>query len=275
MKNILIPTDLSDNTKDILKYAITFSLKQVNIKLFCYYISEEIKAENTIYLKEYIKNVLMEINIESCKLEIEYISEKGYFSNEQIKKIIKKHSIDLVIICSHHDGFYTTFYGSLFSEIINGTNSLVLSIPSNYSTFKLERVGFVSELYDLKRRIKYIIPFAKLFAALIEIIHVYPVFPQIVDVEKIRKEKELERIKKENNYDKLNFLFIKTSFDNEIVKGILKYINLNNPDLIVIPHKPSGLYDKLALESVNMNSVDKKNFVPILAYNNKSISKII
>ena len=90
-----------------------------------------------------------------------------------------------------------------------------------------------------------------------------------------RKEKELERIKKENNYDKLNFLFIKTSFDNEIVKGILKYINLNNPDLIVIPHKPSGLYDKLALESVNMNSVDKKNFVPILAYNNKSISKII
>ena len=127
----------------------------------------------------------------------------------------------------------------------------------------------------MKRRIKLIIPFAKLFNASVEIVHVYPVFPQIVAVEKIKKEKELERIKKENDYDKISFLFIKTTFDNEAVKGILKYINSNNPDLLMLSHKPRGLFDKLALDSGATESVEKKSSVPILVFNKKSISKII
>jgi len=275
MKNILIPTDLSDNTKDTLKYAVKFSLKKVNTKLFFYYSSEEKKAENTIYLKDYIQTVISEIDIEPTQIDIEYISDKGHFSNEQIKKIIKKHSIDLVIICSSHDGFYTTFFGSLFSEMINGARCPILSIPHNYNGFKLDKIGFASELFDLKRRIKLIIPFAKLFNASVEIVHVYPVLPQIVAVEKIKKEKELERIKKENDYDKISFFFIKTTFDNEAVKGILKYINSNNPDLLMLSHKPRGLFDKLALDSGATESVEKKSSVPILVFNKKSISKII
>jgi len=275
MKNILVLTDLSDNTKDTLKYAIKFSFKKVNIKLFFYYSSEEIKAENTVCLKIYIQTILSEINIEPCQIDVEYISDKGHFTNEQIKKIIKKHSIDLVVICSKHDGFYTTFFGSLFSEMINGARCPILSIPNNYNTFRLDKIGFASELFDLKRRIKLIIPFAKLFNASVEIVHVYPVFPQIVAVEKIKKEKELERIKKENNYDKISFLFIKTTFDNEAVKGILKYINSNNPDLLMLSHKPSGLFDKLALDSEATESVEKKSSVPILAFNKKAISKLM
>jgi len=273
MKNILIPTDLADCTKDTLKYAIHFSVKS-NSKIFFYHSSETIKSGDTDELKDFVQRVFFDVDIDINQVQVEYITEKGLFSNDHIKKIIKKHSIDLVMICAHHDGFHTTFFGSLFSEIINEVSCPVLSIPHDYSSFKMDRIGFASELFELKRRIKSIIPFARLFDATVEIFHVYPVYPQIVDVEKINKEKELERIKRENNYEKISFSFIKTPFDNEPVKGILKFLNSNKPDLLVMAHKPRGLFDKLALDSGATISVEKTGSVPILAFNKKAITKI-
>ena len=274
MKNILIPTDLTDCTRDTLKYAINFSVKS-NSKLFFYHISESLKTEDTGYMKDFIQRIFSEINVNLNQIQTEYIAEKGDLSNENIKKIIKKHSIDLVIICSHHDGFRTTFFGSLVSDMINEVSCPVLSIPHNYNSFKMDHIGFASELFDLKKRIKAIIPFAKLFEATIEIFHVYPVYPQEVDIEKYNAKKVLDNIKLENNYDKINFHFIKTNFDNEPVKGILKYINTNKPDLLVMSHKPRGLFDKLALDSGTTAVVVKTSPVPILAFNKKSTSRMM
>ncbi len=274
MKNILIPTDLTDCTEDAIKYAIKFLVKS-NSKLFFYHLSENMKPEDIGYMKDFIQRIFSEINIDINKIQTEYISEKADFSNEHIKKIIKKHSIDLVIICSHHDAFHTTFFGSLLSDMINESSCPVLSIPHNYNSFKMDRIGFASELFDLKKRIKAIIPFAKLFNATIEVFHVYPVYPQVVDIEKFNTKKVLDKIKLENDYDKINFHFVKTNIDNEPVKGIRKYINTNKPDLLVMSHKPRGLFDKLAFDSGATVSVVKTSPVPILAFNKNSSSKMM
>jgi nucleotide-binding universal stress UspA family protein len=275
MKNILIPTDLTDCTRSTLKYAIRFSSIS-NTKLFFYHISEKPKMVAGKYLKEYINSVFSEKNIEIDKVQTEFIVETGEFSNQKIKRIIKKYSIDLVIMGASHDAFKNTFFGSYVSDLINEVSCPVLSIPHGiYKGFKMQHIGFASELFDLKKRIKAIIPFAKLFNSEIEVFHVYPVYPEQVDVHKFNAEKILDQIKHENDYDKITIDFIKTSFDNEPVKGITKYINNNKPDLLVMSHKPRGLFDKLTFDSGTTASVVKTSSIPILLFNKKSTRRLM
>ncbi|HNW98298.1 MAG TPA: universal stress protein [Bacteroidales bacterium] len=272
MKNILIPTDLSDCTRDTLKYAIKFSVKS-NTKLFFYHISE--KAGITSYMKDFIGKIFSEMNIDMNSFQAEYITDKGDFTNEKIKRTIKKNDIDLVIMGASHEAFRNTFFGTFVSDLINEVGCPVLSVPHGYKGNGIETIGFASELFDLKKRIKEIIPFAKLFDANIEVFHVYPVYPKVVDIETFNVEKVLTQIKKENDYEKISLHFIKTGFDNEPVKGIMKYLNTNKPDLLVMSHKPRGLFDKLSLDKGATTSVIKSSSFPILALNKKSKKKIM
>jgi hypothetical protein len=139
----------------------------------------------------------------------------------------------------------------------------------------MEKIGFASELFDLSLRLHSIIPFAKRFNAHIEIFHVYPVFPQKIDINECNSEEFLDSIKRLNAYDKITIKFIKTAFHNEPLVGIRKYIETEKPDLLVMFHKPRGLFDKLALDEGSTPSIIKKSTIPILAVNKTSALKNI
>lgn len=274
MKNILVPTDLTNCTSKTLEYAIVLAMKS-NSKLFFYHISEELNQGFRDYFRSCIRQKTEKLQIDFNQLQAEFISETGAFSNEHFKKITKKHKINLLVIETSHDGHRKTFFGSSVTELINEINCPVLSVPHEYGEFKIKQIGFASELFDLPKRIKIIIPFARLFNAHIEIFHVYPVYPQEIDVKKFDAEKVLGKIKRENNYENISIQFIKTTFDNEPVMGIRKYINTSKPDLLVMFHKPRGLFDKLVFDEGATLSVIKAGRVPILAFNKKSSLKIM
>jgi nucleotide-binding universal stress UspA family protein len=273
MKNVLIPTDLTDNTVNAIKYAITLRMIG-NAKLFFYHVSSDQKSDD-VYLKSYIKSIFLELKLDFEKSETEFIFEKGSFSDEQIKNIIKSHKIDFLIIAASHEGFEKTFFNSYVSDLINEIRCPVLTFPHGYNNFKMEKIGFASELFDLSVRLHSIIPFAKRFNAHIEIFHVYPVFPQEADINEYNSEEFLDRIKQLNAYDKISIKFIKTAFHNEPLVGIRMYIETEKPDLLVMFHKPRGLFDKLALDEGATPSIIKKSTIPILAVNKISALKNI
>jgi nucleotide-binding universal stress UspA family protein len=274
MKNILIPTDLTKCTSKTLEYAIILAMKSIS-KLFFYHISEKQNLGFEDYFRGCIKQKTEKLKIDFDQLQAEFISETGAFSNEHFKKIIKQHKINLLVIEAGHDSHKTTFFGSYVTDLINEISCPVLSVPHESGEFKIENIGFASELFDLPKRIKAIIPFAKLFNANIGVFHVYPVYPQEVDVKKYDKEKVLGKIKKENNYENISIQFVKTAFDNEPVTGIRKYLSTAKPDLLVMFHKPRGLFDKLFLDEGATPSLLKTSQVPMLALNKKSFLKIM
>lgn len=274
MKNILIPTDLTDCSSKTLEYAIILGAKS-HSKIFFYTISQNRKPRFPEYFINCIKQKCDGLKIDFDTLQTEFISEEGTFSNDPITKIIKKHKINLLVIGAGREGHRSTFYGSHITDLINEINCPVLSVPNGISGFKIERIGFASELFDLSTRIKTIIPFARMFDSAIEVFHVYPVYPQEVDVKKFDSEKVLKKLKRENDYGNINIQFVKTSYDNEPVTGIKKYINSAKPDLLVMFHKPRGLFDKLTLDEGATPSVIKKSTVPILALNKKSYLKLM
>lgn len=273
MRNILIPTELTDCTVNAIKYAI--SLRTIsNAKLHFYHVGSG-QGLDDVYLKDFIINIFKELKQNFDKIENEFIFEKGSFSDDHIKKIIKNHEIDFLIIGTSHENFSKTFFNSYVSELINDINCPVLNFPYGYTNFKLKKIGFASELFDISKRLHTIVPFAKRFNAHIEIFHVYPVYPQEADIHKYNTNEFLDRIKKENSYDNMSMKFIKTAYDNEPVIGIKKYIETEKPDLLVMFHKPRGLFDKLALDEGVTPSVIRKSLVPILALNKSSVHKML
>jgi nucleotide-binding universal stress UspA family protein len=171
-------------------------------------------------------------------------------------------------------GFEKTFFNSYISDLINEITCPVITFPHGYTNFKIEKIGFASELFDITKRLHTIVPFAKRFNAHIEIFHVYPVYPEAADINKYNTEKFLDKLKRLNTYDNMSIKFIKTTFDNEPVTGIKKYIDTEKPDLLVMFHKPRGLFDKLALDEGATPSIIRKSEIPILALNKISVLKM-
>ncbi len=274
MKNILIPTDLTDCTKNTISYAIALGVKS-NTKLFFYHTETSQERSNKEYAIKFIKDIFNEQHLNFEKSQVEFIIENVAFSNAQIKSTIEKFNIDLVIMGASHEGLKTTFFGSHVSKLINDVSCPVLSIPHDYNNINIDRIGYATELFDLSERVREIVPFAKLFNASIEAFHVYPVFPQTIDVEKYDVKKSLSQLQNENSYSKINLHFIKTTFDNEPITGIREFIKSYKPDMLVMCHKPSGLFDKLIMDSGTTPAIVKTSPIPVLALNQKSVCKIM
>lgn len=77
------------------------------------------------------------------------------------------------------------------------------------------------------------------------------------------------------NYGKINLHFIKTPLDNEPVTGIREFIKSYKPDMLVMCHKPRGLFDKLLLDSGVTPAIIKASSIPILALNEKTACKLM
>lgn len=274
MKNLLVPTDLTDCTSSTLRYAISLALKS-NTKLYFYHAYALTELHMKEYAEVFIKGIFNELGIHNESFPFEVILENVHFSNSLLKEAIKKYAIDLVIMGASHEGLKTTFFGSHVSDLINEVSCPVLSVPHGYISQKIENIGYATELFDLSERLKEIVPFARIFNATIEAFHVYPVFPENINLTEYDVDTSLSLLKKENNYSNINLYFIKTPFDNEPVTGIRKFLKSHHPDMLIMCHKPRGIFDKLIMDSGTTTSVVKISPVPLLALNQNTACKIM
>jgi len=273
MKNLLIPTDLNPITQNTLKYAISLCIKS-NMKLFIYIANSANTQFTNEYATKYIKNIYGELNQKFEITQTEILIEDTFFSNAQLKEVTDKLNIDLVIIGLKQQSLKTTFFESHVSDLIDELNCPVLSIPQSYIDTNIERIGYATELYDISERIKEIVPFAKLLGASIEAFHVYPVFPQNIDIEKYDMKNSLDVLRNELNFEKINLHYIKTLFDNETVSGIREFLKIYKPDILIMYHKPRGIFDKLVMDGGSTNVIVKASPVPLLALNQKTVGRI-
>jgi nucleotide-binding universal stress UspA family protein len=272
MKNILVPTDLTNCTLNTIKHALSLCSK-TNTKLFFYHSSmfkfTKSDAQNIIL------NAFKELNFFYDESMFDILIEENDFSNINIKNVIDKNNIDLVIMGTSPKGPGLTFFESRVTELINEISCPLLSVPHDFLDLQIDRIGYATELYDLSERIKEIIPFARLLDASIEAFHVYPVFPQEVNIEEFNVKQVLSRISDVNQYSKINLHFVKTSHENELAHGIREFLKIYKPDLLVMCHKPRGLFDKIVLDSGVTNAIVKTSPIPILALNRKTACKIM
>lgn len=269
MKNILVPTNLSHNSDNVLKYAILLAVKG-NYKLFFYIANINKPALTKEYTLKHIGNIFKDLNLDIENARTEFIIEDTFFSNTQIKTIIDKYNINLVLLETDSKVYKNTFYDTEVLDLIDNAHCPVLLVSPDFSDTSIERIGYATELYDLSERIKEIMSFVKKLDASVEAFHVYPVYPQNIDLEEYNVKNALSLVREENNYEKINLYFIKTSTSNDIVDGISEFLRIYKPDMLVMYHSPRGIFDKLFMDSGTTLSVIKVSPIPILILNQKT-----
>lgn len=162
MKNILIPTDFSENAKNALKYAqqlfkqtkCNFYLLHVSdfinypIKKLSYNADEELQTEEPILLsKKQLKEVLQKIETTSSNVKHNYISvhEHGFFL-ESIKKNIDEKKIELIIMGTKGvTGFRKRIIGSNTGDVITKVKCNSLIIPKGVQFLNPKEVAFPTD----------------------------------------------------------------------------------------------------------------------------------
>ncbi len=170
MKNILIPTDFSDNAWNALVYGISFFKKThctfhiVHVNAIdtnvsgeaAMYIAPDI-LEDTILAesKEQLKELSKKIEQLPLNVKHEFHFKAIYgFLTDQLKDLVKKKNIELIIMGTKGaTGLQSVAMGSNTGNVITKVPCTLMAVPEDATYEKIEEIGFPSDLnlsYDVR-----------------------------------------------------------------------------------------------------------------------------
>ena len=159
MKNILLPTDFSENSINAINYALKlFANSEIkfhilNVQKTSDYITSELissSPSDSIY-----KGVLEDNRLKIEKL-VEQLKAENYSSKftfkrlidydvfiDAIRQVIKLHEIDLIIMGTNGaTGAKEEIFGSNTMKVIRNINCPVIAVPEKYRFCKINRILF-------------------------------------------------------------------------------------------------------------------------------------
>jgi len=289
MKNILVPIDFSENSlvaaQFAIQYAHTFKTKlfflhtyhnkvQVNKTQSQQSDSKEVaRLELETNFKKNIHNQFDLLKIDFDDSLHKLLLKESVFIIECILETIESYGVDLVIMGTKgSSGLQKMFFGSNTTGVIDRSTCPVLSIPLQFKqdSFKeIDSIACATELNDTKNEVSQFISLVRLFDADLNLFHIYPVFPNIVDVEKLDNRKFVNELKQEFDYSKINLHFVNTRKDNDVTFGIDSYIKSYKPKMLVLFTQERSWFDKVFNPSAAKEVVSHVN-IPILTFKVKS-----
>lgn len=277
MKNILFPTDFSQNAENALEFAIGIARKtKGNLILFHAYsvqlIDPNMPAE--IYLtayqeeekscKESLENLCKRI-IESNKdnegndlFSTEAIVSQGMVVDE-VLSVINDYKIDLVVMGTHGSGGITELIlGSNSSSIIEKATVPVLAIPHNSMFNEISDIVYAYD--DIKSGLpsfQRLLKFAAIFDSEITLLHI---IEGSKNTEELNKN-EFSKIKETAGYDKIRLELVK---EENVLEGINDFISTNKVDVLAMAIKKRSLLDKIFNRSLTKKMAFHTK-IPLLA----------
>ncbi|TAF66934.1 MAG: universal stress protein [Cytophagales bacterium] len=262
MKKILVPTDFSDNASAAMRYALQLNEKMSAEIIFMHALDPlmrtdlpkaEYEKEVEHYKKEAQNQLIAQIRAVFTQLGRAADAENAKFvvrsEDNAIQDILQTATdlaIDLIIMGTvGATGLKKLLFGSNTTQIIRRATCPVLSVPANYDFQPIHKIGYASDLTQPLPELRSVLPFASLLGATIEVFHVYPVYPQYVDVKTFDNEGVLQEWKKDLQYDKINLHFVHTENDNDVDAGIELYRQSYKPDCMAMFRHDRNFFDTL------------------------------
>lgn len=163
MKNILLPTDFSENSWNAIKYAIDFFETEVcnfyllHINRFDNFMLNDMphmapeKTIEDVYIKPTkleLRKILRQINeqfLPNKKHRFYTVSEYGFFI-ESIRKHVEDKSIDYIVMGTKGaSGLKKIIIGSNTGDVITKVKCTTLAVPENAQFIKLKEIAFPTD----------------------------------------------------------------------------------------------------------------------------------
>lgn len=244
MKNILVPLDFSECSKEALKVAITLA-KKTQSKLFLLHAldlpvrlatEEPNSFPETIYFMKLARQKFEEIHQDIAYQGVETVDilENNLIA-QSIEEMVGKHSIDLVVMGSNGaSGMKEVFIGSNAEKVVRRSKVPVLVIKETTGSFDIKRIVFSCDFSPkYADSMKKALSFARLFDAEIDLLYVNTPYNFKTTIETQRLiDSFLDRFR---DFDKFS---VNVYNDVRVEEGILNFCHDNAVDLICM--FPSG-----------------------------------
>ncbi|MFD1163938.1 MULTISPECIES: universal stress protein [Hwangdonia] len=171
MKNILLPTDFSENSWNAIKYAINFFEKEacnfymLNVSRFDNFMNsdspyvapgETIEEAYTKPAKLQLRNILKRINKEflpNKKHKFYTLADYNFFI-ESVRKQVEEKKIDFIVMGTKGaSGLKKIIVGSNTGDVITKVKCTTLAIPEQAKFVRLEEIAFPTDFsltYDIQ-----------------------------------------------------------------------------------------------------------------------------
>lgn len=263
MKKVIIPVDFSDNSKLAARLAFNFHKKEVVDYVFYHTYSipltpeaipeitygqmvKEIKESSLTNLKLFGDDIVKMQDLDPNLLNLEYVVEESFMFAEALALFAKKQKANLVVMGTKGaSGLKKLFLGSNTTSFINKAPCPLMVVPPDYTVSPILKVGYATNLANLHDEVSRLTDIFRYTGALIDIVHVYPNFPESVSVTSFDVAKELAKLKNENMFFDMQFIFQKTESANETTEGIMAYQEQYQPDMMAVFTVHRSFFDKI------------------------------
>lgn len=270
MKQILFPTDFSENSEHALPFALEVArLFDAELTLFNAYKLPYSKSNLLVSMKDRMKtdtdHELEKMKDASLKrekyqhLKINTRSVSGGFVSSIPRVAVNSATNMIVMSTKGASGLKEMFIGSNTLEVIQSTSCPVLAIPENAVLRTIDKIAFATDFREIKdpSRLQPMFDIAKRLNLPIEFVNVIRAEDAINSEEKAKHAIQLEKMAEG----------IRTSIfyitNEDIINGLSEYIVNIKPDMLVMLSRKHTLFERLFLKSIT-NKLSFRTEIPLL-----------
>jgi nucleotide-binding universal stress UspA family protein len=260
MKTIFVPTDLSANSTNALRYAIHLAKQSASEKIVLFHHNPMVYTSDipVLYmddltslnseLKENLEKDILRL-LESMhgmnpdlSTEVIVTTEAGTIT--AIAEHARKSKANLIVMGTHgKTGLSRLVLGSVTAGVIEVSSVPVLAIPEGYRFKNVENVSYASSLHHFQKEFHLVKAFTRALDVAVSVVHMrYPHF----DNNYISHAKHVlaEDLETHTQLD-----VIDTPPEIRLVDQLLVYMRKTSPDWLVMFPEKRDWYDKIFLSS--------------------------
>lgn len=246
MKNILVPTDFSQNAKDALHYALNFVEEGGQLHVVSVLSMPPSTSGTTgslaIRMKENaqedMKNLISNMGKEGVTFNP--IIREGSTVNT-ILEIAEEFEADAIIMGTKGStGLESIFMGSVASSVVEKSPIPVISVPKGTEFTGLSRVLYATDLKQSRAiNLRKLLKITKVFNSRIDILHIYPENSEAPVA-------ELEALEQEIGEDmELRNIRFHAHPHASIADGLVAFIDASESELLAMVTRKRNLIGKL------------------------------
>lgn len=272
MLNILVPTDFSPLSKVAVQYAIKIA-NQLNGRitlLNVVTVSPSVRVSMRMKVRDLYRDLFAfaERDLEALMRQVSYDLQTtepirwnvvaGNVVRDAVVKEARRSKAGLIVMGTRGaSGIKKTFLGSNTASLIEVSDIPVLAVPEHAEFRGFKDIVYASDLAQLEKELKVLIPYVEKFGSVIHLVHVAR---QGDDVGAL--EEKIEKVVSKLGYTNIVTL---VTVDQFIEGALDQYLGISKSDLLTMFTHNLNFYEKLFDKSITRKMAFHSP-VPLLAF---------